>query len=405
MPETSAWTTDGAKILRNGKDFFVKGVNYAPVPIGGTQEWGPILDWFTDGSQLTIDCREIWKRDLSRLQELGANAIRTYATWPWIPTDANYDKAQQGTLGDARSHQLFLDTCAEHGIDVLITINPQIGDMWPGCNGAGSVNRPARNEKYFAFFRQTVDHMSRAYGAHPAVMGFCIGNEFDKPEGRGTAEFYDVLNALGKLARDNAPTKIVTFAWYDATSPDPNFGNDQNESKMTSFDVVGINCYEGLGMAGNLIARHRAMNGDGRKVKPLLVTEWGCPFSTRESGQASEMRADQLPALKEFLQAEHDAMAKNRDVCAGGFYFEWCDEYWKQPGTPFWDHGGEGKAEPAFPGGYWDEKWFGIMAIQVAGGRPPKDPVNTQTGKLYPIDVHTARPHFQYIAEMFQKAT
>ncbi len=396
------WTTDGAKILLDGKDFFVKGVNYAPVPIGGTQEWGPILDWFTDGSDSTIDCRAIWQRDLSRMQEMGANAIRTYATWPWIPSNENYDKAQNGTLGDPRSHKLFLDYCGQHSIYALITINPQIGDMWPGCNDPGSVNQAARSEKYYEFFRQTVNYMSKEYGGHAALMGFCIGNEFDKPQGRGTAEFYEVLNALGKLAKDNAPTKMVTFGWYDATSPDPNFGNDQNEIKMTSFDVVGINCYEGLGMEGNLIARHRTMNGDGRKVKPLLVTEWGCPYSARQQGEVCELPASLIPDLDKFLKAEYDAMANNRDVCAGGFYFEWCDEYWKQPGTNFWDHSGEGRAEPAFPGGFWDEKWFGIMAVAVSSGRSPKDPVNTNTGELYPIDIHSPRSHFQYISGLFR---
>jgi hypothetical protein len=333
---------------------------------------------------------------------LGANAIRTYATWPWIPATENYDKAQQGTLEDPRSHQLFLDMCADHAIDVLITINPQIGDMWPSAKSPGTVKRSARNEKYYEFFRQTVNYMSQTYGQHPAVMGFCIGNEFDKPEGRGTPEFYDVLNALGKTASGNAPAKIITFGWYDATSSDPNFGNDQNESKMTEFHVVGINCYEGLGMEGNLIERHRAMNGDGRKVKPLLVTEWGCPYSSRQSGQVAELPASKLPDLENFLKAEYRAMANNRDVCAGGFYFEWCDEYWKQPGTPYWDQSGEGQAEPAFPGGYWDEKWFGIMAVEVSGGRSPKDPVDTHTGDLQLIDKHTARPHFRYIADLFK---
>ena len=335
----------------------------------------------------------------------GANAIRTYATWPWIPTLENYDRAQAGTLENPRSHQLFLDYCAQHSIYVLITINPQIGDMWPGRHGQGSVTRAARNDKYYEFFRQTVNHMSQAYGNHPAVMGFCIGNEFDKPEGRGTADFYDVLNTLGKLAKDNAPTKMVTFGWYDATSDNDNLGNDQNEIKMTSFDVIGINCYEGLGMEGNLIRRHREMNGDGRKVKPLLVTEWGCPYSGRQSGKVCELPAAKIPDLEKFLKAEYDAMAHNRDVCAGGFYFEWCDEYWKQPGTAIWDHTGEGRPEPAFPGGFWDEKWFGIMAVQIHSGRSPKDPVNTRTGELYPIDRHSPRSHFKYIADLFHQPT
>lgn len=182
----------------------------------------------------------------------------------------------------------------------------------------------------------------------------------------------------------------------------PNFGNDQNESKMTEFNVVGINCYEGLGVEGNLIARHRAMNGDGRKVKPLLVTEWGCPYSSGQSGHVAELPASKLPDLENFLKTEYRAMAnKSRRLC-WRLLLRMVRRVLETARNAILDQSGEGQAESAIPGGYWDEKWFGIMAVEVSGGRLPKDPVNTRTGDLYPIDKHTARPHFQYIADLFK---
>jgi len=60
--------------------------------------------------------------------------------------------------------------------------------------------------------------------------------------------------------------------------------------------------------------------------------------------------------------------AGSKQVCAGGFIFDWCDEYWKadpdNPNPPVVQLGGPDGSfkNGAFAGGYWDEAGFGVTS-------------------------------------------
>lgn len=58
------WTTCGRKLLKDGKSFFVRGVNYAPTPIGLPGR----LDLLND--------TRIFARDLKNLRDMHANAVK-----------------------------------------------------------------------------------------------------------------------------------------------------------------------------------------------------------------------------------------------------------------------------------------------------------------------------------------
>ncbi len=74
-----------------------------------------------------------------------------------------------------------------------------------------------------------------------------------------------------------------------------------------------------------------------------------------------------------FLTTQWDRIKANlkagsNQVCAGGFIFDWCDEYWKgdpdNPNPPVVQLGGPaaGFQGGAFAGGYWDEAGFGVTS-------------------------------------------
>jgi hypothetical protein len=122
--------------------------------------------------------------------------------------------------------------------------------------------------------------------------------------------------------------------------------------------------------------------------KPLILGEWGTPHTTRPIGvygQPSTQPISNLDDVPEsqmgsgqpyfaaqpvgtFLNTQWNTIKANlkagpSQVCAGGFIFDWCDEYWKannnntQIGGP-----SAGFQGGAFAGGYWDEAGFGITS-------------------------------------------
>jgi hypothetical protein len=122
--------------------------------------------------------------------------------------------------------------------------------------------------------------------------------------------------------------------------------------------------------------------------KPLILGEWGTPHTTRPIGiygQSSTQPIANLDDVPEsqmgpgqpyfaaqpvatFLTTQWNTIKGNlqagpNQVCAGGFIFDWCDEYWKGNNNNI-QIGGPAAAFQggAFAGGYWDEAGFGVTS-------------------------------------------
>ena len=63
--KNTQWNTCGRRIILNGKVFFVRGVNYSPVPAGETSGR---VDYLT--------VKPVWSRDLPILRKMHVNAIK-----------------------------------------------------------------------------------------------------------------------------------------------------------------------------------------------------------------------------------------------------------------------------------------------------------------------------------------
>src|SRR5215469_2029555 len=93
-------TTPGFMLKVNGQPFVIKGIDYAPVPIGVVPGDQPYGDYFVPGFN------NVWQPDIDKIRAAGVNVIRLYAGNP----DLN-----AGAPGSSGNWKEFLDYCWNNG--------------------------------------------------------------------------------------------------------------------------------------------------------------------------------------------------------------------------------------------------------------------------------------------------
>lgn len=136
------------QLFVDGKPFFIKGVCYAPVPIGESSNFVPHGDYFG------VDHAYLWRRDLPLIQQLGANVIRVYA---WQP---NVD------------HTPFLDAVASAKMKILISF--ELGAA------SASTNPVSTSVARSLIIQRFVNEVAK-YATHEAVLAWSFGNELNAP--------------------------------------------------------------------------------------------------------------------------------------------------------------------------------------------------------------------------------
>jgi hypothetical protein len=368
-------TTSGFVLNFHGKPFAIKGMNYAPVPIGVLPGDDPFGDYFVP------NFANVWKPDIDKIRAAGVNVIKLYAGNP----DLN-----AGAPGSAGAWKQFLDYCYNGGnnpvyvIMFSFTLGPLIE--------AGGTDFKNYKRQYTELVESTV--------THPAVFGYLIGNEiFDALT--GSAQFwinfgklFDTAETAG-LSQGKKP--FLTTAITDDFTPQklwPAIKLGEESGQLTNLDAWGINIYRGpdLGVPGNSPFTQYAdlMQQLGLK-KPMILGEFGTPHTTRPAPSfygnnviEPLINLDDVPPSRLGPgQPYYDAKevgafltglwkrvtgnigAKNAQVCVGGFIFEWSDEYWKagnqfrskQVGGPNPNFLGG-----AFAGSYGDEAGYGVTS-------------------------------------------
>jgi hypothetical protein len=230
--------------------FVIKGVDYSPRPINDAASTLPASDYFWgDPAHLLygpIWLRDVWGSSYNRtgltrpdglVRQMGANSIRTYAWWKWVPMGpSDYskwrtldwtvgphvrfgDKAAPRGFAAYPAHDggdQFLDLCWNGGVKPIYVMIGIAVDPWlalPFTN-----RNPGRSRDVRAFMARTVKWLAQRYGYHPAVLGFAIGNETNVPTGYGTdsyLEYWRYLNSLGQIVKRYAPNKLTLSAFAD----------------------------------------------------------------------------------------------------------------------------------------------------------------------------------------------
>ena len=418
----------------------IKGVCYSPSPINFSNKQAPAVgdlfwDRFTSGPATIWNWVKLWGKipqvqtrdDVERIRAMGANTIRLYSC-------LRYQLNSDGTFPDqttahAFGHEAFLDRCYNDDvkpISVLVDIPmPDVCfrytlkealDQRPEDRARVKAERARQIAWWEANLRATVEDLSK----HPAVIGFNIMNEQDGadwshpnsgqgPDNEETQYFFSQAVKYAGIVKSIDQHKLCGWAFHD--SPDlvifgsqfPANGPKYLE-QLSDFDYWGVNSYQTKDFNAIVGTGYRGSYADlpASMKKPVLLTELGWPATGHSGDQLIDTPATQA-ATADKIGKMYKKVYEN-PIFLGACYFEFSDEWWKQPGgsDSVWDIG---KPNDDFPNGFWDEEGFGLFSVSRSGGRPNDDnPWNPEgNGPRDPYDKITPRqPLIDKLTKVFQ---
>lgn len=316
----------GRALLIDGRPLVVKGLAYAPVPIGqGPSEWLP------------TDAR-IYARDVPLLQASGGNTVRTYAMIP---------SPDPGILAAAEQAGVYL--MLGFPLDPYYATTSQPTQALDGSTSAGRALRARILDDFRQYVRRTCTSAQ--------VIAYVAGNEvtlnYSAKFMGSSRDFYTLLAELAPLPRAVCGRFIpVTTAVSDANLAE--IGSTSLAADDAALSALGFwtaSVFRGCTM-GPFVSEFAARSG-----KPLLIGEFGIDAYNQVTGREDQTaQANCAGSLWDEIQ---DHTATSRMI--GGIAFEYADEFWKA-GSPA-QHDTGGFANGAFPDGFMNEEWWGLMAV------------------------------------------
>ncbi|MBI4598328.1 MAG: hypothetical protein HY737_08025, partial [Candidatus Omnitrophica bacterium] len=321
--------------------FKLKGVAYSPVDPGET------IGSLAAARQHLRESR--YKEDFELMQQMGANAIKTYA-------DMGTDLTAIKILNEAYQRNLM----------VLVMLDIDTAQV-----------------------TSVVD----AYKNHPALLGWLIGNEWNLNRfyrgltiEQGAAEVERIAQLIHQLDPNHPVASSLGFSRDHLPMPNPlNVAEWPGLyqvfvdilTKASSVDWWGLNAYRGSSLDPLFVTWTR-LSAFAGAPKPLFFSEFGTDSWNHQSWQLDEaLQADTDTALWDEIHRQLSAADPNHQ-CVGGFAFEWNDEWWKAPGGSLLaqEPGGFPLSYPVFgasgqvvgqwlghPDGYSNEEHYGLLDI------------------------------------------
>ena len=309
------------QLLVNGEQFVVRGVSYAPTPVGRTPERG--YNWWEDEGTYT--------NDFPMIKQMGANTIKTYGS-----------DATREALDNAYANGLYV--IMGHWVNYLLNLSVES-------------NRQNQKEGFLQYVR--------AWKNHPAVLMWAFGNEVElqyeaKGTGRDVTDWYTLLQETCKAikAEDNLHLTIYPHIGFlgSGVLGDPAVKAD--DQSLSALDVWGANVYRGYSFRG-FFDQYASVSS-----KPLLLTEFGCDAWDGTSG-VEDQSTQASHISSQWLEIESNLSPNG--VCLGGTVFEWSDEWWKSWHPSAGDVSVHDTLTDWTNGNYPDpnmnEEWWGITAI------------------------------------------
>jgi len=303
----------------------IKGVGYQPTPIGQSPDWG--YNFFAD-TQLN----NYTNRDFPWLRDMYVNTIRT-----WAKAD-NLNFLNNAYNDNQRPIRVVMG----------YWIDPQT-----------NYSDPVTRQNLIDDFRNYV----ATYKNNPAVLIWALGNENNLAFPPNIGDFYSLCNEMALAAyqeegSDYHPVAIINGGIL-------NIGNSTVNADDTSLeyvDIWGTNVYPGYSFLDQNYFTDYAFLSQ----KPLYISEFGI-----DAWYSIDPLVPGIGYEIQDVQADWDVNQWDEvnacDVCVGGTFMEYSDEWWKGGYPLSHDYNGYSTVswDPlAQPDSFSNEEWWGIMWVE-----------------------------------------
>ncbi|WP_426432348.1 glycoside hydrolase family 2 TIM barrel-domain containing protein [Winogradskyella sp. HB-48] len=339
---------DGFRLVVNGENMMINGMNWDYVPIGSTITDTGIWGRSDDIIKAALD------QEMLLLKNMGVNAIRTYGLKPkWI--------------------QYIYEN---YGIYTMLNIT--FGAYGLTINGAWTPQTDYADEATREILMQEAIDMANTYKNTPGLLLYMIGNENNYHLSWTGAETEAIpiegAEDTGKIAAARALYKAFNDAAKEVKSIDQSHpvaicnGDllylDIVKQECKDIDIYGTNMYRGVSF-GDAFQR---VNDE--LDMPILFAEFGSDaFNAKDNKEDQYMQAYfDVENWKDIYQNAAGLGKAGNSI--GGFTFQFSDGWWKFGQTKNLDVHDNNASWPN--GGYYmdlepgqnnmNEEWFGICA-------------------------------------------
>jgi len=341
--------SDGMKLVVNGENFMVNGVNWGYVPIGTNYSYS-LWRQSDDVIRAALDA------EMSLLKNMGVNAIRQYTGIQpkWIKYI--YEK---------------------YGIHTML--NHSFGRYGLTLNGVWTPVTDYRDKVTQEVLMAEITELAKEYNNTPGLLMYLLGNENNYGlfwAGAETEDFpdeEDKKQAVGekrgrpmyKLMNDAA----VKMKSIDSSHPVAICNGDVLfidiiAEECKDVDIYGTNMYRGVSFGDAFTTVKEKMN------KPILFTEFGADaFNAIENQEDQQSQAYYMVGNWKEIYENAAGLGKAGNSI-GGFTFQFSDGWWKfgqtknlsvHDNNASWSNGGY-QSDFAEGANNMNEEWFGICA-------------------------------------------
>ncbi|MBC7525879.1 MAG: glycosidase [Flavobacterium sp.] len=344
--------SDGSKLIVNGKDFMINGMNWDYFPIGTNYNYS-LWKQSDDVIKAALD------NEMSLLKNMGVNTIRQYTGIQpkWI--QYIYEK---------------------YGIYTML--NHTFGRYGLTLNGAWVPNTEYSNPATRDLLLKESKEMIETYKNTPGLLIFLLGNE------NNYGLFWDGAETENIPLEDRKSTKraadlyklfneaVVAMKSIDKSHPIAICNGDLLfldviAKDCKNIDILGVNAYRGSSFGDVFEKVKQTLD------KPLLFSEFGSDsFNAIDNKEDQKSQAYYLVNNWKEIYENAAGLGKAGNSL-GGFTFQFSDGWWKfgqtknldiHDSNASWSNGGY-QFDYKLGQNNMNEEWFGICAKGVTSDR------------------------------------